>query len=343
MSDGSPPTDITIVGAGPAGLTAAFWAGMRRATVRLVDSLAAPGGQLTALYPGKPIYDVPGYPRILARDLVRALHRQGIEAFGFPIDLDTVAESVAYEGGGEDRVVVLRTSRGELRSRTLIIAGGHGAFQPRGLPELDLREWEGRGLHSVVRDLSDFAGRRVVIVGGGDSACDWALGLLEVAASVVLVHRRDEFRAHEHTVEQLRKAERAGRLEVLTPHRITELRGNGRIEQVVLGGERDLVLDADTVLLQLGFRTSLGPLADWGLELDRSSIVVGPTMGTNLERIWACGDITAFEGKIKLIATGFGEAAMAVAQAIRTIRPETRLQPGFSTNTGVPGVVAGER
>ncbi len=330
--------DITILGAGPVGLSAAFWAGMREASVRIVESLPEIGGQLTALYPQKWIFDVVGRRRIIACELVEELRAQALDQFDVPVHLSTTARELAYEGDE----VVLRTDEGELRSRALIVAGGHGAFEPRRLPasDVDMTPWEGRGAHYVVGDKEVFAGKRVVVVGGGDSAFDWVVNLLNTASELTLVHRRDRFRAHEATVGQvLREAER-GRVAVRVPDVIKEVFGNGCVEGVELaGGER---IACDAILLQLGFITRLGPLAEWGFELDGGSIVVDPLMKTSLERVWACGDVTTFPGKLKLIATGFAEAAVAVSQALHVLRPDMRLQPAYSTNTGVPGAVEGQ-
>jgi thioredoxin reductase len=342
VSDFDEVRDVTIIGAGPVGLSAAFWAGMREASSRIIDSLPDLGGQLTTLYPEKWIFDVPGHPRILAKDLVEELRRQTLEQFDVPVHLDTTAETISWE----DEAVVLHTTRGELRSHTVIIAGGHGAFEPKKLPGFDMSPWEGRGAHYLVGEKSDFEGKRVVIVGGGDSACDWVVNLVDVAERVTLVHRREGFRAHEATVAQVMEAHQRGDIDVHVPFQIKHIEGNGRIERVTLFHSedegREVQLDADAVLLQLGFKTALGPLKDWGLEISKGSIVVDPLMKTNLDRVWACGDITTFDGKLKLIATGFGEAAIAVAQAIHHIRPEMKIQPKYSTNTGVPGAVEGD-
>jgi thioredoxin reductase (NADPH) len=338
--------DLTVIGAGPVGMCTAFWAGMREADVRLVDSLPELGGQLTTLYPEKWIFDVPGHPKVLARDLVEVLRVQALEQFNVPVHLDTTAEAISWEGEGEDRVIVLHTDRGEMRSRALVIAGGHGAFEPKKLPGYDLTPWEGRGAHYIVGDKSVFDGKRVLIVGGGDSACDWVINLLDTASEVSLVHRREGFRAHELTVGQVLRAADRGDVALHVPFQIKEVLGDGSIERVVLfhsdDEERQVELEVDAILLQLGFKTALGPLKDWGLEIVKGAIVVNQLMATSLERVWACGDITTFDGKLKLIATGFAESAIAVAQAVHEIRPEVKIQPKYSTNTGVPGAVAGQ-
>ena len=337
--------DVTIIGAGPVGLSAAFWAGMRQASCRIIDSLPEIGGQCTTLYPEKWIFDVPGHPRVLAKDLVESLREQSVEQFGVPVHLDTTAETISWEDDGDERIVVLHTDRGDLRSRAVIIAGGHGAFEPKRLPGYDMTPWEGRGAHYLVSEKSAFAGKKVLIVGGGDSALDWTVNLLDVAEAITLVHRREGFRAHEITVGQVMEAQEAGIVDVRVPYQISDVVGDGAIERVTLfhsETEEVVEVDCDAVLLQLGFKTALGPLKDWGFEVVKGAIVVDPVMKTSLEGVWACGDITTFDGKLKLIATGYAEAAIAVAQAVHHIRPETKIQPKYSTNTGVPGAVAGQ-
>jgi thioredoxin reductase (NADPH) len=341
--------DMTVIGAGPVGLSAAFWAGMREASARIIESLPELGGQLTTLYPEKWIFDVPGFPRVLAKDLVEQLRVQTLEQFDVPVHLETTAERISWEDDPEDperQLVVLHTERGELRSRTVIIAGGHGAFEPKKLPGYDMSEWEGRGAHYIVGEKSVFEGKRVLIIGGGDSAIDWVINLLDTAEHVSLAHRREGFRAHELTVGQVLEAADRGEVALHVPFQIKEVSGNGSVERVVLFHSEDeaheVELEVDAILLQLGFKTALGPLKDWGLEISKGAIVVDQVMRTNLPGVWACGDITTFEGKLKLIATGFAEAAIAVSQAVHHIRPETNIQPKYSTNTGVPGGAEGQ-
>jgi ferredoxin/flavodoxin---NADP+ reductase len=336
--------DITVIGAGPVGLTTAFWAGMRQASVRIIDSLPEIGGQCTTLYPEKWVFDVPGHPKILAKDLVGLLRAQSLDQFDVPLHLETTANTISWD----DEYVTLHTDRGDLRSRTVIVAGGHGAFEPKKLPvsDIDMAPWEGRGAHYIVGEKSVFAGKRVVIVGGGDSAFDWVVNLVDTAARVTLVHRREGFRAHEATVAEVMEHVDAGRVDLRVPYVIKGVAGNGHIEGIELHhtGEEDTVeqLACDAVLLQLGFSTKLGPLKEWGFKLEKGAIVVNGVMETSLDRVWACGDITTFDGKLKLIATGFAEAAIAVAQAVHRIRPDMKLQPAYSTNTGVPGGAPGQ-
>jgi ferredoxin/flavodoxin---NADP+ reductase len=342
MSDFDEIRDVTVIGAGPVGLSVAFWAGMREASSRIIDSLPELGGQLTTLYPEKWIFDVPGHPRVLAKDLVEKMREQTLEQFDVPVHLETTAERISWE----DDAVVLHTTGGDLRSRTVIIAGGHGAFEPKKLPGYDMAPWEGKGAHYLVTEKSEFEGKKVLIVGGGDSACDWVVNLLDVAERVSLVHRREGFRAHEATVAQVMDAHERGDIDLHVPFQIREIEGNGRIERVTLFNSEDeaneVELEIDAVLLQLGFKTALGPLKEWGLEVEKGALIVDHVMKTNLDRVWACGDITTFDGKLKLIATGFGEAAIAVAQAVHHIRPDMKIQPKYSTNTGVPGAVEGD-
>jgi ferredoxin/flavodoxin---NADP+ reductase len=346
VTDAAEIRDLTIIGAGPVGLSTAFWAGMRQASARIIDSLPDIGGQLTTLYPEKWIFDVPGHPRVMAKDLVARLREQALEQFDVPVYLETTADQIAYEPDPEDperQIVVLHTDRGELRSRAVIVAGGHGAFEPKKLPtsDIDMEPWEGRGAHYLVSEKSAFAGKHVVIVGGGDSAFDWVVNLLGTAGKITLVHRRDGFRAHEATVAEVMKAAEDGKVDLRIPSVIRQVHGNGSIEGIELHHPTDESvaperLDCDAVLLQLGFSTKLGPLKEWGFELVKGAIQVDPLMKTNLDGVWACGDITTFDGKLKLIATGFAESAVAVAQAVHSFRPDMKLQPAYSTNTGVP-------
>ncbi|TML37781.1 MAG: NAD(P)/FAD-dependent oxidoreductase [Actinobacteria bacterium] len=270
----------------------------------------------------------------LRRSRLPANHRQG--PGGAPAGADDRA--VRRSRAPERRIIRAITDRGDLLTRTIIIAGGHGAFEPKKLPGYDMTPWEGKGAHYLVGEKAEFAGKRVVIIGGGDSACDWVLNLLGTASEITLVHRRAAFRAHEVTVNNVMQAASDGRVDVRVPYQIREVSGNGRIERITLFHSEDdsdvVELDCDAVLLQLGFKTALGPLKDWPLEVEKGSIKVDQVMKTSMEAVWAAGDITIFDGKLKLIATGFAEAAIAVAQAVHHIRPETKIQPKYSTPAG---------
>jgi len=340
--------DVTVIGGGPTGLITAFWAGMREASARIIDSLPEIGGQLTTLYPEKWIFDVPGHPRVLARDLVEQLERQSVEQFNVPVHLETTAARVEYEPDPDDperQILRLVTDHGDLLTRTIVIAGGHGAFEPKKLPGFDMTPWEGRGASYLVGEKSHFLDKRVMIVGGGDSALDWVVNLTDTARSITLVHRREGFRAHEATISEVMQDVEAGRVDMRVPYQIRAVTGDGGVEGVTLfhsETEEEVEVPCDAILLQLGFKTALGPLKEWPLEIEKGAIVVDPLMKTSMEGVWAAGDITTFDGKLKLIATGFAEAAMAVAQAVHHIRPESKIQPKYSTNTGVPGAVEGQ-
>jgi ferredoxin/flavodoxin---NADP+ reductase len=339
--------DITIIGAGPVGMVTAFWAGMREASSQIIDSLPELGGQLTTLYPEKWIFDVPGFPKILAKDLVDELRKQSLEQFDVPVSLETTADRVEYEDDGEGgQILRLVTDKGDFLSRTIIIAGGHGAFEPKQLPGYDMSPWEGKGAYYLVGEKKEFEGKDVVIIGGGDSACDWVINLMDTARSVTLVHRREAFRAHEVTVGQIMDAAEAGKVDVKTPYQVKDVSGNGRVERLTIfnseNEDETHELECDAVLLQLGFKTALGPLKEWPLEVEKGSIKVDSLMRTSMDAVWAAGDITTFDGKLKLIATGFAESAIAVAQAVHHLRPDMKIQPKYSTNTGVPGAVEGQ-
>ncbi len=325
--------DINIIGGGPTGLFAAFYAGMRGATVRIVDSLPELGGQLMALYPEKYIYDVGGFPRILGRDLVRNLVEQGTQ-FDPEIHLEEEVRELAREEDG----FTLVTDRGRYRSRAVIIAAGKGAFSPRVLECPGYDELLGSGVSYHVREPALYRGKRVLIVGGGDSAVDWALGLKDETERLILIHRREGFRAHAHSMRQLFEAVDAGKIELLTHREVRAIHGSDCVTAVTIFDNRtdeDERFEVDAVLSLIGFRPDLGPLAGWGLELERNSVKVAPTMATNIPGVFAAGDITSYEGKLELIATGFSEAAVAVNHAVHFIDPKARLSAGHSTNLKV--------
>ncbi|WP_348932739.1 NAD(P)/FAD-dependent oxidoreductase [Aquabacter sp. CN5-332] len=340
--EAGPVCDITIIGAGPVGLSAGFWAGMRRASCRIVDSLPTIGGQLSALYPDKWIYDIPGHQKIKARDLVDRLAEQSIGQFGIPVHLSTTALSFSRRWHPElqEELIAVETTSGVFLSRTVLMAAGHGAFTPRPLPGIDAERWTDRGLTFFVTKKEQFAGRRVMIVGGGDSACDWAMELKDLAREIILVHRRDRFRAHQHTVDLIDAAVAEGRIRLAVPCVVKDIHGDDALRHVTLGpvskGGEVQRFDIDDLIVQLGFITGLGPLADWGFDLQDGGMLVDDRMRTSVPGIWACGDIATSASKIKLIATGLGEAATAVAHAMAFIRPDVELQPEHSTSVGVP-------
>lgn len=325
--------DLTIVGGGPTGLFAAFYAGVRGMSTRIVDSLPELGGQLTALYPEKYVFDVGGFPKILAKDLARGLVEQAMQFEPEVVLDDEVSDLERHDDG-----FVLRTRKGEYRSRAMVVAGGKGAFEPRVLDVPGYEELLHRGVHYAVKNPHDFRGKRVLIVGGGDSALDWALILKDHCARLVLVHRREGFRAHEASVEQLEAACAAGEMELLTYHEVRSIEGNGTVEGVTVFDNRtdeDTVLEADAVLTFLGFKPDLGPIRRWGLELEKNRIVVNQLMETNIPGVYGAGDLVAYPGKLDLIATGFAEAAIAVNNAVHFVNPDARVNPGHSTNMAV--------
>jgi thioredoxin reductase (NADPH) len=329
-------TDLTIIGGGPTGLFALFYAGMRGATGRIIDALPELGGQLKALYPEKYIFDVAGFPKILAKDLVTQLAAQAAQ-FGGKMHLGERVTGLEEEDGH----FALVTEQGRFPTRAVVIAGGIGAFSPRRLPQACAEPWYGRGVHEIVTDPEDFRGRRIVIIGGGDSAFDWAHQLLDRAAAVTLVHRSDRFRAHAATVSEVQTAAAAGRAQVLTFHELADITSTGdRLSGVVLKdikAKTTRAVDADAILPMLGFVSDLGALTEWGLQIVNDEIVVTSTMETGRPGIYAAGDITTYPGKLKLIATGFGEAAIAVNQAFHWIYPDKKVNPGHSSNLAIFG------
>ncbi len=320
--------DITIIGGGPTGLFTAFYGGMRKATVKIIESLPQLGGQLTALYPEKFIYDVAGFPKIRARELVDNLQEQ-IKLFEPTVCLDQSVEKLEKQ---EDGIFKLTTNQEIHYTKTVIITAGNGAFQPRKLELENARDYEGKNLHYFINEMNYFQNKKVVIFGGGDSAVDWALMLEPIAEKVTIVHRRDKFRAHEHTVENMRNSN----VEIKTPFVPVELIGDGEnINQVkiqVVKQEETEIIDVDDVIVNYGFVSSLGPIKEWGLNIEKNSIVVNSKMETNIEGVYACGDICTYDGKVKLIATGFGEAPIAVSNAKKYIDPSARIQPMHSTS-----------
>ena len=323
--------DITIVGGGPTGLFAAFYAGMRGMSSRILDSLPELGGQLTALYPEKYIFDVGGFPKILAKDLARDLIEQAMQ-FEPEVVLDEEVRNVVPEGGDLLRLECTRTT---YWTKTLVIAGGKGAFEPQKLNVPGYEELLGQGVHYAVKDPEAYRGKRVLVVGGGDSALDWVLILKDRTERLVLAHRRDNFRAHEISVERLFEAEAAGEVELRLFHEVAEIQGNGQVEAAVLYDNRTedrVTMECDAVLTFLGFKPDLGPIQEWGVELKKNRIVVSQLMETNLPGVYAAGDIVDYQGKLDLIASGFAEAAIAVNNAVHRVDPSARVNPGHSTS-----------
>lgn len=320
-------TDLLIVGGGPAGMFAAFYGGMRKASVKLIESMPQLGGQVAALYPEKYIYDVAGFPKVTGQELINNLHEQ-LKLFEPDVRLE---ERVLQIEKKEERHFVVTTDKGVHYARAIIITAGVGAFEPRRLDLPNAAHFEQTNLHYFVSDMNRFHGKKVLISGGGDSAVDWALMLEPIAEQVTLIHRRDKFRAHEHSVEKLM----ASRVQVITPTEIAELHGDDRIERVTLAHvktKETQEIVVDDVIVNFGFVSSLGPIAEWGLEIEGNAIVVDSRMESSIPGIFAAGDITTYPGKLDLIAVGFGEAPTAVNNAKVYIDPEAKLSPGHSSN-----------
>ncbi len=318
--------DITIIGGGPTGLFSTFYAGMREMSVRIIDSLPQLGGQLMELYPDKYIYDIGGFPKVLAKDFVNSLVEQA--KFAQP-DVRLEETVLSYEK--EEDHFVLHTNKGQYLTKTILITAGIGAFQPRKLGVANEEAFEGTSLHYSVPDLQKFKGEEVLVCGGGDSAVDWALMLEEVADKVTLVHRRDKFRAHETSVNRLMEST----VDVRTSRQVHEIHGeDGQVTGVsVKSREGDIeTFDLNHIIVNYGNISSLGPIKEWGLEMERNTIVVNSHMETSVEGIYAAGDVATYDGKVKLIAVGLGEAPTAISHAKAYVDPKARVQPKHSTS-----------
>ena len=345
MADAPHQTDVAIIGAGPVGLFAVFECGMLGLQCHLIDSLEALGGQCVALYPEKPIYDIPGAPVVMAGELVARLAEQaapfepvyhlGQQVVSLtPTETGWRLETSAGAGAGAGIVI---------EARAVILAAGAGAFGPNRPPLAGIEDYEGRSVFYLVSRREDFRDRRVVIAGGGDSALDWVLSLAEVARKIYVVHRRPKFRGAPETVARMRElAEASERVEIVVPYVLHALEGrDGMLEAVVvatLKGETRR-LEADVLLPFFGLSMNLGPIADWGLALDRHCIVVDPaSCATSRAGVFAIGDIASYPGKLKLILSGFSEAAMAAHAIYKLVHPERELHWEYSTTKGVPGI-----
>jgi thioredoxin reductase (NADPH) len=315
--------DLAIIGAGPTGLFAAYYAGFRGLRVAVVDSLPELGGQITAMYPEKQILDVAGFPSVKGRDLVDGLVEQANTAEPEYL-LDRTATGLATS---DEAVTVTLDDGSDVVARALLITAGIGKFSPRPLPAGD--GWLGRGMEFFVPSFAPYAGKDVVIVGGGDSAFDWALHLEPVASSITLVHRREAFRAHARTVQAVRDSN----IEIVTKAQVTGLFGDPTVSEVeiTVDGQEPVRRPAQAVVAALGFVADLGPLQQWGIDVVKRHVVVDPSMRTNLPRVFAAGDITEYPGKVRLIAVGFGEAATAVNNAAVVIDPSAHVFPGHSS------------
>lgn len=323
--------DLAIVGGGPTGLFASFYAGLREMRVALIDSLPDLGGQLTALYPEKYIYDVAGFPKIAAKDLVANLVAQ-MESTGHT-PRQFLSHSVSTLTTDEQGVFTIGFVKGHsIQARSVLLAAGIGAFKAKSLPLPNIEQLEGKVVHYSVKNTAAFKDQRVLIIGGGDSAVDWANHLAGVAASVHLIHRRDEFRAHEGSVTQMR----AGPTRIMTPYELKalDIDSTGKLKFATVFNnttKEETPLGVDHVLVNIGFASSLGPIAEWGLELKKGKVVVDSAMRTTRPGVFAAGDVVAYDGKLALIACGFGDAAIAVCHAKMHVDPKAKLFPGHSS------------
>jgi thioredoxin reductase (NADPH) len=321
--------DLLIVGAGPVGLFGAYYAGVRTLSTAVLDSLEEPGGQITAMYPEKAIFDVAGFPAIKGRELVEQLIAQ---AAPFSPDYLLGHQAVELERSGDGTFAITTSQNVRIQCRAIVITGGIGTFTPRPLPAGG--EYLGRGLVHFVPDPSAYTGQDIVVVGGGDSALDWALMLEPIGKSVTLVHRRAEFRAHPHSVELLR----ASSVSILTDAQIAAVRGEPGVSEVDVDVAGTIkTLPCDKLVAALGFTANLGPLMEWGLEIRKRQIVVDTMGRTSVPGIYAAGDIVDYEGKVKLIATGFGEVATAVNNAAAYLNPNVSAFPGHLSDYAPPG------
>jgi thioredoxin reductase (NADPH) len=331
-------TDVAIIGAGPVGLFAVFECGMLKMKTHVVDALDMAGGQCAALYPEKPIYDIPGYPKVGALELIENLQAQAAP-FAPVYHLGQRVEKLARV---DDGWLELETAKGtRIRAKAVILAAGVGAFGPNKPPLARIDAFENKGVHYFVSRREDFRGRRVAIAGGGDAALDWALSLADIAARVMVIHRRDKFRGAPDTVAKVMELAKQGKIDLVTPYQLEALEGEpGALTHVVL---KDLdgkirKLEADALLAFFGLAMNLGPIAGWGLALHKGNIAVeAATLATSVPGIFAIGDIADYPGKLKLILQGFAEAAMAAHAAHKLVHPGEVLHFEYSTTKGVPG------
>ncbi|AKG74291.1 NAD(P)/FAD-dependent oxidoreductase [Salinicoccus halodurans] len=320
--------DTTVIGAGPVGMFTAFYAGLRSMKVHLVDSLPELGGQLTTLYPEKYIYDIPGFPKAKAKDIVKNLEEQ-MNRFEVDVSLETNIINITRTS--DDTFIIEAENDRVFHTKTIILAGGNGSFEPKRMKLPNIDEFEGINIHYYVKDPEYFRNKDVVVFGGGDSAVDWSLMLESISKSVTLVHRRDRFRAHESSVEELNDSS----VNLLTPFKPVSFEASEKINSITLQHSKEdmeIEVDADEFICNYGFSSTLGPMKEWGLDIEKNDVMVNSKMETNIEGVYAVGDINGYDGKVKLIATGFGEAPIAVSSAKVYINPASKHQPMHSTS-----------
>ncbi len=331
-------TDILIIGAGPTGLFAVFEAGLLKLRCHLIDVLGVPGGQLAEIYPKKPIYDIPGYPEVLAGDLVDNLMKQ-IEPFHPTFTLGERAETLERL---EDNRFKVTTNKGTVHVAPVVaIAGGLGSFEPRKPPIDNIEQYEDLGIDYIVKDPEKYRGKRVVIAGGGDSALDWSIFLASVASEVALIHRRTEFRGAPDSVEKVMELSHKGKIQIVTNAQVVGLRGNGALDSVMIqeDAKGDWWKETDYFIPLFGLSPKLGPIGEWGLEIENNAIKVNTLdYSTNIPGIFAIGDINTYPGKLKLILCGFHEATLMCQAAFKIVNPDKKLSFKYTTVTGVPGL-----
>ena len=331
-------TDILIIGAGPVGLFTVFEAGLLKMKCHLVDALPEVGGQLSEIYPKKPIYDIPGYPSVLAGDLVKNLMKQ-IEPFHPTFTLGERAQSIEKLENGK---FCLTTSRGtQITAPVITIAGGLGCFEPRKPPIENITRFEDKGVEYIVRDPELYRNKKVVIAGGGDSALDWSIFLADVASELTLIHRRNEFRGALDSVEKVMHLRDAGRIKIITQSEVVGLNGNGVLKEVVIKHDTEGMINhsTDHFVPLFGLSPKLGPLGDWGLNIDKNAIEVNTLdYSTNIPGVFAVGDINTYPGKLKLILCGFHEGTLAVQSAFKIAYPDRKLSFKYTTVTGIDGL-----
>jgi thioredoxin reductase (NADPH) len=332
-------TDILIIGAGPTGLFTVFEAGLLKLKCHIIDGLPQPGGQLTELYPKKPIFDIPGYPSVNAGDLVDNLMEQ-IKQFQPGFTLNEVAEKIQKL---EDGTFIVTTNVGtEHHAKAVAIAGGLGIFEPRkpALKDLEFYEQDDRGVEYFVKDPEKFRNKKIVISGGGDSALDWSIFLSNVASEVTLVHRRNEFRGALDSVEKVQELKKQGKIKLITPAEVIGFKGSERIESVdieINGARMNVVCDYFIPLF--GLTPKLGPIANWGLEIEKNAIKVNNALDyqTNVEGIYAIGDVNTYPGKLKLILCGFHEATLMCQSVYNKLNPGKKYVLKYTTVSGIDG------
>lgn len=333
-------TDILIIGAGPTGLFTVFEAGLLKLHCHLIDALAQPGGQLTELYPKKPIYDIPGYPEVSAKKLVDNLMEQ-IKPFEPGFTLGERAETLDKQ---EDGSFIVTTNKGtKHHAKVVAIAGGLGSFEPRKPPLPNITEFEDKGVSYIIREPEKLKGKKVVLAGGGDSALDWSIELADIVSELTLVHRRNEFRGALDSVEKVKNLKHAGKINLITPAEIDSLNGNGRLRSIHIRkkneASEEIELEVDHFIPLFGLSPKLGPLADWGLEIEKNAIKVDNALNyqTNIPGVYAIGDINTYPGKLKLILCGFHEATLMCQSAYHRIFPDKKYVLKYTTVGGVTG------